>query len=767
MTISFLFPLVLFSLFLKPTFAVQKSYVVYLGEHTHGLQPTSVELNQVTNSHYKVLSSVVGSAEIARDKIFYSYTHSINGFAAVLEEEEAAQLAKRSDVISVFPNKPKKLHTTHSWEFLRLTRDGIIPSEGIWKKARFGKDTIIGNLDSGVWPELKSFSGEGYGPVPSRWRGTCQSGNGDKLLCNRKLIGLRYFNKGLAAAVGDQLNSSLSTARDLDGHGSHTLSTAGGNFVQGANVFRHGNGTASGGSPAARVAAYKVCWPLTGDSACMDADILAAFDAAISDGVDVLSLSIGSDAQEFVEDVMAIGSFHAVKNGITVVASAGNSGPTPGTVTNVAPWIFTIGASTIDREFTSYIKLGNKKKIKGMSLSATILPHGKYYPLITGASAKLDKVSKVDANLCAPDSLDTRKAKGKIVICLQGDYGSIEKGVAVLRAGAVGMILANDEQGGNEVFPEAHILPAADVGFADGQTIYAYINSNGKPIAKITPVKTVLGTKSAPKMAAFSSRGPNPIDPEILKPDITAPGVEIIAGYSLAASPTGSEFDKRRIQFNIITGTSMSCPHVSGVVGLLKTLYPLWSPAAIKSAIMTTARIRDNEEQAMQDSSTNDMATPFAYGVGDVRPNRAMDPGLIYDLTVDDYLNYLCGRGYNTSLLKSFTTKPYACPKSYSVTNFNYPSISLPELSGQVTVTRRVKNVGHPGTYSARIKSPVGVSVSVRPKTLTFRKMGEEKEFVVTFNSTSKVGSGDFLFGQLVWSDGKHNVRSPIVIKHK
>ncbi|GKV37411.1 hypothetical protein SLEP1_g45444 [Rubroshorea leprosula] len=763
MTISFLFPLVLFSLFLKPTVAVQKSYVVYLGEHTHGLEPTSVELNQVTNSHYKLLSSVVGNVEIARDNIFYSYTHSINGFAAVMDEEEAAQLAKRSDVVSVFPNKPMKLHTTHSWEFLRLTRDGIIPPEAIWKKARFGKDTIIGNLDTGVWPESRSFLDEGYGPIPSRWRGTCQTGNGDKFHCNRKLIGARYFNKGLAIP----LPPSLSTVRDLDGHGSHTLSTAAGNFVPGANVFHHGNGTASGGSPAARVAAYKVCWPQIFGTECPDADILAAFDAAISDGVDVLSVSVGGATTEFFTDAIAIGSFHAVKNGITVVASAGNSGPKPGTVSNVAPWIFTIGASTIDREFTSYVKLGNKKKIKGISLSATILPHGKYYPLITGASAKLDNVSEIDANLCALYSLDPRKAKGKIVVCLQGENGSTETGVAALRAGAVGLILANDKQSGNEVFAEAHVLPAADVNFIDGQIIYAYINSTGKPTASITPVKTILGTKPAPSVATFSSRGPNIIDPEILKPDITAPGVDILASFTLAISPSESFFDKRRIPFNILSGTSMSCPHVSGVVGLLKTLYPLWSPAAIKSAIMTTARTRDNEKQPMKDYSTNNMATPLAYGAGDVRPNQAMDPGLVYDLTIDDYLNYLCGQGYNTSLLKKFTTKPHACPKSYSVKDFNYPSVSIPELSGQVSVTRRVKNVGHPGTYSARIKPLAGVSVSVRPKTLTFKKIGEEKEFVITFNSTNKGESGDFVFGQLVWSDGKHNVSSPIVIKHK
>ncbi|GLT73825.1 hypothetical protein SLA2020_456580 [Shorea laevis] len=765
MEISIIFPLFLFSLFLTPTFAIQKSYVVYLGEHEHGIQPNSVQLDEVRNSHYQLLSSFVGSDEIAKDKIFYSYTHSINGFAAVLEEEEAAEIAKHPDVISVIPNKPRKLHTTRSWEFMRLKRDGIIPFESLWRKARFGKDTIIGNLDTGVWPESKSFSGKGYGPVPSRWRGTCQTGNQAKFHCNRKLIGARYFNKGYAAYAGG-LNSSFYNVRDHDGHGSHTLSTAGGNFVRGASVLGFGNGTASGGSPAARVAAYKVCWPPINGGECMDADILAAFDAAISDGVDVLSVSLGGDPVQFFNDATAIGSFHAVKNGITVVASAGNSGPTLGSVSNVAPWLFTVGASTIDRQFTSFVELGNKKQIKGMSLSESSLPPGKFYILITSASARLANVSEDEAQLCKPDTLDPKKAKGKIVVCLRGDNPRTDKGVEALRAGAVGMILANDEINGNEVIADAHLLPAAHISFTNGQTVYAYINSTREPKAYISPVKTELGTKPAPFMAAFSSRGPNSIAPEILKPDITAPGVNIIAAFSGADSPTESLDDKRRIPFNSESGTSMSCPHISGIAGLLKTLYPHWSPAAIKSAIMTTARVRDNNEEALLDAS-NEEATPFAYGAGHVRPNQAMHPGLIYDLTINDYLNYLCAQGYNRSLLKMFTDKPYVCPKSYRLTDFNYPSISVPDLSRPITITRRVKNVGPSGTYYSHIKSPHGVSVLVKPRHLTFKRIGEEKKFKVTFKARSKVDPREYVFGMLVWTDGIHYVRSPLVVRHK
>jgi hypothetical protein len=178
------------------------------------------------------------------------------------------------------------------------------------------------------------------------------------------LIGARFFNQGFSAGTGIHLNQSFNTARDVDGHGTHTLSTAGGSFVSRANVFGNGNGTAKGGSPKARVAAYKVCWNAGNTSSCYDADLMAAFEAAISDGVDVISASVGGGPTEFSSDGIAIGAFHAIKSGIAVVCSAGNDGPTPGTVTNAAPWIFTIGASTLDREFSTYVNLGNKKQIK-------------------------------------------------------------------------------------------------------------------------------------------------------------------------------------------------------------------------------------------------------------------------------------------------------------------------------------------------------------------------------------------------------------------
>ncbi|KAH6788806.1 Subtilisin-like serine endopeptidase family protein [Perilla frutescens var. frutescens] len=751
------------TLLLRPTFATKKSYVVYLGAHLNGKEVTSIDYDSVTESHYRFLGSFLGSHDKAKDSIFYSYTKHINGFAAILEEEEASRISKHPNVVSVFLNQGRKLHTTRSWDFLGLENNGEIRASSLWKKARFGEDTIIANLDTGVWPDSKSFSDEELGPVPSKWRGICQNDLDASFRCNRKLIGARYFNKGYSSVVGP-LNSTFSTPRDMEGHGSHTLSTAGGNFVDRASVFGFGNGTAKGGSPRARVAAYKVCWPPVSGNECFDADILAAFDTAIHDGVDVLSVSLGGDPAPFYNDSVAIGSFHAVKHGIAVICSAGNSGPALGTASNLAPWQITVGASTIDRQFSSFVILGNKMQLKGESLSAKSLPKNKSFPIISAASAKAANASADEALLCKAGTLDPKKAKGKILVCLRGDNARVDKGEQAALVGAVGMVLANNEASGNEILADPHVLPASQINYTDGVALFSYINSTRSAVAYITKPMTQLGTKPAPFMAAFSSKGPNTITPEILKPDVTAPGVSIIAAYTEAQGPTNQDFDTRRVLFNSVSGTSMSCPHVSGVVGLLKTLHPHWSPAAIKSALITTAKTRDNTLKPLTNASYS-KATPFSYGGGHVQPNRAMDPGLVYDLSVNDYLDFLCALGFNKTQIKLFSDEPHTCSKKVSLINFNYPSITVPNLSGSVTVTRKVKNVGSPGTYRARVRSPRGVSVKVEPDTLKFETAGEEKAFSVTLHARKYGALRDYVFGQLIWSDGRHYVRSPIVVK--
>ncbi|KAF2596179.1 hypothetical protein F2Q68_00011063 [Brassica cretica] len=740
MTKTLLALLIIFSLFHVPAFAVKKkSYIVYLGSHSHGPEVSSLALKRVAESHHELLGSFLGSHEKARNAIFYSYDRHINGFAAVLEEEEAEAISKHPNVISVFLDKGKKLHTTHSWEFMQLEKDGVIPSSSLWSKARLGEDTIIGNIDTG----------------------SCNTAG--NVSCNRKLIGTRYFNKGYLVSAGLNSNSSFESARDHDGHGTHTLSTAGGHFVRGASVFGVGNGTAKGGSPLSRVASYKACWPPVNGSECFDADILAAFDMAIHDGVDVLSVSLGGDPADYFADGIAIGSFHAVKHGITVVCSAGNSGPAPATVSNVAPWILTVAASTLDREFQSFVQLASGERFKGESMSKA-LPAGKMFSLTTGAQAKLANASAIDAMLCKEGTLDPHKAKGKIMMCLRGNSSRVEKGRQAAQAGAAGMILCNDKASGNDITADPHFLPATHINFFDSQALFSYVNSTYlEPMGTLTAPAAAFGIKPAPYMANFSSQGPNTVTPGILKPDVTAPGVDIIAAYTREQSLSGLEFDHRTTAFYIESGTSMSCPHVAGVAGLLRTMHPSWSSAAIRSAIMTTARTRDNRVSPMLNGSYV-KANSFNYGSGHIRPNRAGDPGLVYDLTVNDYLDFLCAVGYNQTMIKLFSESPsYKCPKEASVVDLNYPSITVPNLTGSsVTVTRKLKNVGSVGTYAANVREPHGVSVNVEPSVLKFDRVGQVKSFKMTLKP--KWVAKDYAFGGLTWSDGKHYVRSPIVV---
>ncbi|XP_057742917.1 subtilisin-like protease SBT5.4 [Arachis stenosperma] len=743
----------------------KKSYIVYLGSHEHGEEATDADFDRVTQTHYDFLGSYLGSSEKAKEAMIYSYTRYINGFAAMLRDEEAAEIEKHPKVVSVFLNRGLKLHTTRSWEFMSMEhQSGVISPASLFSKARFGEDTIIGNFDTGVWPESPSFSDEGIGPIPSRWKGSCEDGGPD-IRCNRKLIGARYFNKGYAAYAGpDTLkNATLNTVRDYEGHGTHTLSTLGGNFVPGANVFGFGNGTAEGGSPKARVVSYKVCWPpIFGDASCFAADIMAAFDMAIHDGVDILSLSLGGVPIPYFKDGVAIGAFHAFRKGITVVISAGNQGPDSGSVSNVAPWMLNVAASTLDREFNAVVELENGERFKGESL-APGMPQKKFYPLISGLDAKLANATDRDALMCKIGTIDPEKAKGKILVCKRGATARVKKSLAAMEAGAVGMILCNDKLSGNELIADLHFLPSSHITYEDGLQVFAYLNSTKNPMGYIVPPETKLHVKPAPFMSSFSSRGPNTVTHEILKPDVTAPGINIIAAFSEAASPTQMSFDKRRAPFVALSGTSMSCPHVAGIAGLLKTLHPEWSPSAIKSAILTSAGTRDNKGEPMLDGDFK-ATTPFEYGFGHVRPNRAMDPGLVYDTTIDDYLNFLCAIGYDQKRIKVFSgALHHECPHGMGVLDFNYPSITVPVLYGRVTVTRRVRNVGSPGTYVASFHNiPSGLSLSVNPNVLKFESVGEEKSFKVIIE-VAKPGRA-IVFGDLIWSDGKHYVKTPITV---
>ncbi|KAH7444053.1 hypothetical protein KP509_02G062000 [Ceratopteris richardii] len=697
-------------------------------------------------------------------------------------------------VVAVFPNRAHRLHTTRSWEFLDLEHSsGARSPRSLWTKANLGEDVIVGMFDTGVWPEAESFDDDGFGPIPSRWNGTCQTGmNFTTANCNRKLIGARYFLKGYEAVNG-KLNVSSTgefvSPRDKEGHGTHTSSTAVGNFVKGASIFGFAEGMAKGGAPRARLAVYKVCWP----GGCYDADILAAFDAAIHDGVDIFSLSLGSGPplSNFFSDAIAIGSFHAVSAGRVVVCSAGNDGPTPASVGNVAPWIITVAASSMDRSFPSSVVLGDGSNYTGASLSETRLANDSMYPLVYAGDARLSSANESAGAMCFPGTLDPTKVKGKIVACLRGVTPRVDKGSVVKEAGGAGLVLLNQPSDADEIISDPHILPATQLSASQAQYVLKYINqSRSSATAFVTFPKTLLGAKFAPQMASFSSQGPNSLYPDILKPDVTAPGLNILAAWTEASAPTADADDHRRVKFNVISGTSMSCPHVAGVAALLRALYPTWSPAAIKSAMMTTATHHDNGMQPILNGSMEE-ATPFNYGAGHVNPNAAADPGLLYDASANDYFLFICGLGYNRSALTNLTgSTDKGCPSDVpSLLDLNYPSFSLSKLTGNRTVSRTLTYVGGGPTYRAVLRPPRAVGVEVVPSQLSFTKLGEKQTFHITFwprrrhekgtassfqavppPTGSPVVDNDTLtpsswnFGYLTWTDGTHLVSSPIAV---
>ncbi|KAJ1379189.1 Peptidase S8/S53 domain [Sesbania bispinosa] len=701
-----------------------KSYIVYTGD---SMKDEASALTLYTS----MLQEVVDSKAESRS-VLHHYKRSFGGFVVELTEEEAERMAGLDGVVSVFPNEKKQLLTTRSWDFIGFPLQA--------QRAATESNVIIGLLDSGIWPESESFNDKGFSPPPSKWKGTCQTTN---FTCNNKIIGAKYYR-----ADGSFSDEDLKSPRDSDGHGTHTASTAAGNPVSTASMLGLAQGTARGGAISARIAVYKVCW----FDGCFDADILAAFDDAIADGVDIISVSIGgfTDSNYF-KDVLGIGAFHAVRSGILTVTSAGNGGPRPSSLSNFTPWSISVGASTIDRKFVTKVELGDNRTYEGISVNSFDLK-GELYPIIYAGDAPNTKggYDGSTSRFCFDDTLDENLVKGKIVLC---DIRS--KAAGPFYAGAVGALIQG--QTSRDLTPS---LPLAGsyLDLHDGLSVYDYINSTRTPNATIFKSDEIKDTL-APVVPSFSSRGPNIVTPDILKPDLVAPGVAILASWSPISPPSDIEGDNRTLQFNIISGTSMACPHVSGAAAYIKSFHPTWSPAAIRSALMTTAK---------QLSPKNNRDKEFAYGAGQIDPSKAIYPGLIYDAGEIDYVRFLCGQGYSSKTLKFITGDNSSCPETTYGTarDLNYPSFALHVPPSNSTVSgsfnRTVTNVGSPtSTYEAIVTNPQGLKIEVNPKVLSFTSLDQKKTFVLTIEGTLEES---VVSASLVWDDGKHQVRSPIIV---
>ncbi|XP_022131269.1 subtilisin-like protease SBT1.9 [Momordica charantia] len=701
------------------------------------------------------LSSVLDNPRLGMlpSKLIHTYNHAINGFSASITPSELKALQKSPGYVSSVPDSSLQVDTTHSSHFLGLSSDsGVLLSN-------YGSDVIIGFVDTGVWAESESFSDEGMPEIPSRWKGKCESGTH----CNKKLIGARFFNRGLIAKFPN-VTISMNYTNDTNGHGTHTAATAAGGYVKDASFFGYGRGTARGVAPRARVAIYKAIW----EEGNYVSDVIAAIDQAILDSVDVLSLSLGLDGALLYEDPVAIATFAAVERGILVTTSAGNKGPQLGTVHNGAPWVLNVAAGTMDRDFGGTIRLGNGVSVLGSSL----------FPLNSGMATS--KLPLVFMGGCY-NLKKLKKVGHKIVVCEDKDeYNSYSLSLQVdnvetAKVG-VGVFISNLSDWDNSVqtsFPSIFLSPS------NGNIIKHYIRTSSNPKARVSFHKTIFGRKPAPSVARYSSRGPAESCPFVLKPDIMAPGDAILASWPLKVAATDVNSRPIYSKFNVLSGTSMSCPHAAGVAALLKAAHPRWSPAAIRSAMMTTADVVDNTQTPIKDlGEKNKLATPLAMGSGHVNPNKAVDPGLIYDMEIQDYVNVLCALNYNKNQIQTITRSASNNCKNPSL-DLNYPSfiviVNASDSNTEMEISREFKRtvtnvVEEATTYEAKL-TPMngnGVRVTVKPHKLEFKGKNHKLSFTVKVQLGHWIVQRDpnVVFCYLSWVEvgGGHVARSPIVV---
>ena len=690
----------------------------------------------------------------------YDYSYAFNGFAAKLTKEQANKLAMQKGVLLVSPDEIQTMDTSSTPSFLGLDAAG-----GLWSELGgpedAGEDIIIGMIDSGIWPESLSFTdkvdGSGdpaatgtvvYDP-PVDWFGDCDWGEEfTPAMCNNKLIGAQYFNAAWGGNAGIDASRpwEFNSVRDYNGHGTHTSSTSGGNHGVLATGPTEAFGEISGMAPRARIAMYKALWSTIDGSTASGAnsDLVAAIDQAVADGVDVISYSISGTQTNFLDPV-EIAFLWAADAGIFVATSAGNSGPTVSTVAHPSPWITTVAASTHNRNSVGSVTTGDGVTSYGVALVTAPVTA----PFIEASAAALPGADPAQVRLCyssldGPVVLDPAIVAGKIVLCDRGTTARVNKSFAVFEAGGVGMVLVNPTSA--TLNADFHSVPSVHLQNTYYAAIHAYAALPGAT-ATIN-ASTLDFSTPAPYIASFSSRGPLKAgNGDLLKPDVTAPGVDILA--SVSPSVGG-------LNYALYQGTSMSTPHVAGVAALLMQDHPDWTPSMVKSALMTSA-------YDVLDGTATDPSTIFKQGAGHIQPNSADDPGLTFYSDLYDWAAFLCGfSSYFTQGSCDYLT---GIGYSTDINDLNTPSIAIGALAGSETVSRYVYSVGNEDeTYTSAVTGLAGLTVTVSPASFTISPDDWEYMDITITNVTAALNA--YVGGYITWTGDKgHVVRIPVVVK--
>jgi hypothetical protein len=706
-------------------------------------------------------------------EILHSFKHAYNGFSAKLNAKQKSQLEAHPDVVGVWEDRLEIINTANTPEFLGLTGP-----DGQHTMDIKGEGVIIGIIDTGIWPENPSFADDGSYSDPAElgWQGACDAGTDETFTCNNKLVGARYFGDSFSSRYDIQYAlGEFDSPRDADGHGSHTAGTAGGNENVAATLSGFDVGTVSGIAPRARIAAYKACWnsdytnPQGGSEAgCFYGDTMAAIDAAVTDGVDVINYSIGGSLTDLTIPSTAA-MLNATAAGVFVAVSAGNSGPDQETVGSPAPWVTSVAASTYNGTSTVF---GKALSVTAGSLAGSdfLSVEAEFSPDANGLTGEVALAEPIEACNSAPLTNGAELA-GKVALIARGTCAFTEKFANAQAAGATGVIVYTYENtaaftmGGT---PETEItIPGSMVSYIDGTALADSLLESSVAVSFTENQASSEVAEVGNTIALFSSRGPNLNTYDIIKPDITAPGVRI-----LAATTSAPMFGDSGETFRYLQGTSMSSPHIAGMAALFKESNSAWTPAQIKSALMTTARQNLTKEDGVTP------ADPYDFGSGHAEPVSALDPGLLFDTNLADHLAFLCGQGQDEFVESYNTTCADLTANGFSTdaTQLNLPSIAIAELTADETVYRTVTNAtSAASSYSATIEAPNGIEVSVQ----TLDANGDETEvstleidadgqasFALTFSATDAAAVNTWNFGAITWTDAAgHSVRLPLAIK--
>ncbi|MCM2680622.1 S8 family serine peptidase [Echinimonas agarilytica] len=714
---------------------------------------------------HQTLAQKVGVSEIT-----YSYTHTFNGFSATLTSSQVDALKANPDVLGVWEDQLQQVTTANTPTFL-----GLDSPSGQHTLDLKGEDVVVGIVDTGIWPENPSFADDGSysDPTDFGWAGSCDAGEDEAFVCNHKLIGAQFFS-GAFEATYPLIPQEFRSPRDADGHGSHTAGTAAGNENVPAVLFGTDVGSVTGIAPRARVAVYKACWNSDYEtesgqkqSGCFYGDTMAAIDQAVEDGVDVINYSIGGSLTDLTVPSTAA-MLMAERAGVFVAVSAGNDGPDISTVGTPAPWVMSVAASTYDgTSATNAISVVTDDDMVSLyeSVEGAITKPMSEVGVTTQA---LVAAQPIDGCFIAPETPtpleNEEEIAGKIALITRGACAFTEKVERALLAGAVGVVVYTNNDGAPIVMggTKNFDIPGVMISKANGETLLSGLDDNAYTAVTLDAGTYIPRQEVGNIIADFSSRGPNLSTGDVIKPDITAPGVRI-----LAATTSNPAFAADGETFKYLQGTSMSAPHIAGMAALLKGQYPNWSPSIIKSALMTSAR------QNLVKETLIEIADPFDFGSGHAVPVSAMDPGLVYQTGFFDYMAFMCGLEQDSFVLE---TSGFACP-DYVAANFdidpselNLPSIAIGELSAPEAVYRTVTNITQQDSvYTALVDAPSGISIEVFTASETGELVvnsGSSAQYGLLFTVEDNAQLGEWVFGSITWSDAAgHVVRSPIAVK--